>query len=108
MCKLGVIMVSDDADLIAVENAYVGMENDLQRQIDNIPSAYPARATRQPFQCRTANEASRSLSLTASFAALLPDLAALRMWAWRAVTRGRNWPSGRRAGPSGVQSAATV
>ena len=33
--------LSDDADLIAVENAYVGMENDLQRQIDNIPSTYP-------------------------------------------------------------------
>ena len=24
-----------------MENAYVGMENDLQRQIDNIPSTYP-------------------------------------------------------------------
>ncbi len=33
--------LSDDADLIAVENAYVGMENDLQRQIDSIPSTYP-------------------------------------------------------------------
>ena len=33
--------LSDDPDLIAVENAYVGMENDLQRQIDNIPSTYP-------------------------------------------------------------------
>ena len=33
--------LSDDADLIAVENAYVGMENALQAQIDNIPSTYP-------------------------------------------------------------------
>ena len=33
--------LSDDADLIAVENAYVGMENALQTQIDNIPSTYP-------------------------------------------------------------------
>lgn len=33
--------LSDDADLIAVENAYVGMENALQTKIDNIPSTYP-------------------------------------------------------------------
>ena len=38
---LGTSYTSEDSDLVAVENAYVSKENELQSRIDNIESDYP-------------------------------------------------------------------
>ena len=38
---VGTSYTSEDADLVAVENAYAAKESELQRQIDNIEDSYP-------------------------------------------------------------------
>ena len=38
---LGTSYTSEDSDLVAVENNYAAMENELQQRIDNIESGYP-------------------------------------------------------------------
>ena len=38
---LGTSYTSEDSDLVAVENAYTGLENELQSRIDNIERDYP-------------------------------------------------------------------
>ena len=42
---VGTSYTSEDSDLVAVENNYVAMENELQAEIDNIESTHPGYDT---------------------------------------------------------------
>ena len=40
---LGTSYTSEDSDLVATEQSYAAMENELQQEIDNIESTHPDR-----------------------------------------------------------------